>query len=192
MEALADYRSEIEPTLSIEVDGTCSYSRGRWSQGPTLRQMLGTVGGMGLPALGDNSAAYIQVTAEAMKPWFSDRPHHVRHADPAGHRSPALCDPLLPTGLRAASLPAGSGRTGGADLPPAPPRQAGPEMGCKPQASCIFALGGMDEERNDPASCAPKMPSSSRARKGEVWPVNSAPMNGIGLRAQIARPAPSQ
>ncbi len=73
MEDLANYSSEVEPALSIEVNGTRVYSCGPWCQGPTLLQMMRTVSGLDLRSLGHNSAAYIHAMAEAMKLCFADR-----------------------------------------------------------------------------------------------------------------------
>ncbi|MDB5413461.1 MAG: Gamma-glutamyltransferase [Rubritepida sp.] len=73
MEDLANYSSEIETALSIELDGTRIYSCGPWCQGPALLQMMRTVSGLDLPSLGHNSAAYIHTIAEAMKLCFADR-----------------------------------------------------------------------------------------------------------------------
>ncbi|HYF08001.1 MAG TPA: gamma-glutamyltransferase, partial [Acetobacteraceae bacterium] len=72
-EDLAEYRSEIEPAVMLDHDGMRVFSCGPWCQGPTLLQMIVTVRGLGLPALGHNSAAYVHAVAEAMKLCFADR-----------------------------------------------------------------------------------------------------------------------
>jgi len=73
MEDLANYRSEVEDSVSIEIGGTHIFSCPPWCQGPTLLQMIRTVSGLNLLELGHNSAAYIHAIAEAMKLCFADR-----------------------------------------------------------------------------------------------------------------------
>jgi gamma-glutamyltranspeptidase / glutathione hydrolase len=72
-EDLAGYRSEVEPALSIGIDGTRVFSCGPWCQGPSLLQMLTMARGLDLPRLGHNSAAYVHALAETMKLCFADR-----------------------------------------------------------------------------------------------------------------------
>ena len=79
-EDLANYSSEVEKAVSIEVDGTHVFSCPPWCQGPTLLQMIRMAEGLDLPALGHNSAAYVHALAEAMKLCFADR--HRYFGDP--------------------------------------------------------------------------------------------------------------
>jgi gamma-glutamyltranspeptidase/glutathione hydrolase len=79
-EDLAEYRSEVEAPVSIELDGTRVYSCGAWCQGPALLQMLRMAGGMDLHGMGHNSVAYVHALAETIKLAFADR--HRFYGDP--------------------------------------------------------------------------------------------------------------
>ncbi len=79
-EDLADYRSEVETPVSIEIEGTRVYSCGAWCQGPSLLQMLKLAGGLDLRGMGHNSTAYVHALAEIIKLCFADR--HRYFGDP--------------------------------------------------------------------------------------------------------------
>ncbi|ARP94221.1 gamma-glutamyltransferase family protein [Bordetella genomosp. 13] len=85
-EDLRDFSVEVEPALATDFHGTQVYSCGFWCQGPSLLQMLNTVHGCDLKALGHNSAAYVHLLTEAIKLAFADREAH--YADPRHTRVP--------------------------------------------------------------------------------------------------------
>ena len=79
-EDLHEYRSAIEPTVSLDYRGYTVHKCGPWSQGPVFLQQLMLLSGFELRAFGHNSADYIHVIAEAAKLAFADREQY--YGDP--------------------------------------------------------------------------------------------------------------
>jgi gamma-glutamyltranspeptidase/glutathione hydrolase len=77
---LAEYQVRFEQPLKVGLDGFDIYCCGPWSQGISLAQMLGLIGGIDVKVLGHNTPEYIHVLTEALKLVFADRERHV--ADP--------------------------------------------------------------------------------------------------------------
>jgi len=73
IEDLHDYRSEIEPAVSLAYGDHLVHKCGPWSQGPVFLQQLALLAGFDLRALGHNSADYVHVVTEAAKLAFADR-----------------------------------------------------------------------------------------------------------------------
>ncbi|WP_159999775.1 gamma-glutamyltransferase family protein [Roseomonas sp. 18066] len=72
-EDLSEYRSEVEPAVSIDFNGTKVFSCPAWCQGPSLLQMLVMARGLDLTGMGHNSPAYVHALAETIKLAFADR-----------------------------------------------------------------------------------------------------------------------
>ncbi len=79
-EDLANYKTRIEDSVSIEYKGLRVHKCGPWSQGPVFLQQLRLLEGYDLPALGHNSPAYIHLVVEAAKLAFADRDRY--YGDP--------------------------------------------------------------------------------------------------------------
>lgn len=80
LEDLAEYQVSYEQPLKVRLDGYDIYCCGPWSQGISLAQMFGLIGGVDIKALGHNTPDYIHFLTEALKLVFADRERHV--ADP--------------------------------------------------------------------------------------------------------------
>lgn len=76
MEDMAGFRVETERALARKVGSSTVYSCGAWCQGPSLLQILATLEGVDLVALGHNSTAYVHTITEAIKLCFADRHHY--------------------------------------------------------------------------------------------------------------------
>lgn len=76
MEDLAGFRVETETALSRKFGSSTIYSGGAWCQGPSLLQILATLEGIDLVALGHNSTAYVHTITEVIKLCFADRHHY--------------------------------------------------------------------------------------------------------------------
>lgn len=94
---LHDYRSAIEPAVSLHYGEWVVHKCGPWSQGPVFLQQLALLAGFDLAALGHNSADYVHVVTEAAKLAFADREQF--YGDPdvvdvplAGLLAPAYAD----------------------------------------------------------------------------------------------------
>jgi gamma-glutamyltranspeptidase / glutathione hydrolase len=70
---LAHYRSEVEPSVSLDYRGLRVHKCGPWSQGPVFLQQLSLLAGFDLRAMGRESADYVHVVVEAAKLAFADR-----------------------------------------------------------------------------------------------------------------------
>jgi gamma-glutamyltranspeptidase/glutathione hydrolase len=79
-EDLYDFRSSIEPAVSLDYRGFTVHKCGPWSQGPVFLQQLALLGGFDLASLGHDSADYIHVIVEAAKLAFADREQY--YGDP--------------------------------------------------------------------------------------------------------------
>src|SRR5262249_45353687 len=79
-EDLREYRSSIEPAVSVDYRGYRVHKCGPWSQGPVFLQQLTLLRGFELRSFGHNSADYIHVVAEAAKLAFADREQY--YGDP--------------------------------------------------------------------------------------------------------------
>jgi gamma-glutamyltranspeptidase / glutathione hydrolase len=79
-EDLHEYRSSIEPPVSLDYRGYDVHKCGPWSQGPVFLQQLSLLSGFELRAFGHNSADYIHVVTEAAKLAFADREQY--YGDP--------------------------------------------------------------------------------------------------------------
>ncbi len=94
---LHEFRSEIEPAVSLAFGDCVVHKCGPWSQGPVFLQQLGLLAGFDLGSLGHNSADYVHVVTEAAKLAFADREQF--YGDPtfvdvplAGLLAPAYAD----------------------------------------------------------------------------------------------------
>lgn len=76
MEDMAGFRVETESALARKVGSSTIYSCGAWCQGPSLLQILATLEGIDLFALGHNSTAYVHTITEVIKLCFADRHHY--------------------------------------------------------------------------------------------------------------------
>jgi gamma-glutamyltranspeptidase / glutathione hydrolase len=70
---LHDYRSEIEPPVTVEYAGHTVHKCGPWSQGPVFLQQLALLAGFDLAALDHDGADYVHLVTEAAKLAFADR-----------------------------------------------------------------------------------------------------------------------
>ncbi|MEO3472044.1 gamma-glutamyltransferase [Roseomonas sp. CAU 1739] len=77
MADLANYRSPLEPVLSVDWRGHTLHGCGPWCQGPVLLEALLIAERIGLDGLAHNSPEYLHVIAEALKGAFADREYHV-------------------------------------------------------------------------------------------------------------------
>src|SRR3546814_395260 len=75
MEDMAGFRVETERALARKIGSSTIYYCGAWCQGPSLLQILATLEGVDLVALGQNSTAYVHTVTEAIKLCFADRHH---------------------------------------------------------------------------------------------------------------------
>ena len=78
---LASYAVQTAPPVSTGYRGWRVYACGPWSQGPVLPEALNILSGFDLPALGQNSPAYLHLVVEALKLAFADREAYI--GDPA-------------------------------------------------------------------------------------------------------------
>lgn len=78
---LAAHETTIEDPVSIDYRGYTVYKCGPWTQGPFLCQALRLLEGYDLKAMGQFSADYIHVVAEAIKLAMADRDEY--YGDPA-------------------------------------------------------------------------------------------------------------
>jgi gamma-glutamyltranspeptidase/glutathione hydrolase len=135
-EDLANFRSPVEPAVSVRFADTEVYTCGPWCQGPALGQALNILDARALHAAGHNSADYLHAVTEALKLAFADReafygdPNHVDVpmaellSAEYGAAQRARIDPRRawpemppagnPRGMRAAAQGAGALRTEGA------------------------------------------------------------------------------
>jgi len=77
---LEEYRSTIEPAVSLRYRGHAVHKCGPWSQGPVFLQQLALLSGFDVRALGHGSAESIHVITEAAKLAFADREQY--YGDP--------------------------------------------------------------------------------------------------------------
>ncbi len=80
MDDLAEFRSGIEPSVSVPFAGLTVHTCGPWCQGPVLAQMLRLVEATGCHRQAHNSFAYVHTLTEIMKLAFADR--HAYYGDP--------------------------------------------------------------------------------------------------------------
>ena len=73
VEDMAEFRTRIEPPLSIKFGSVDVYGCGPWSQGPMLLQELALLDGLDLRGLGHNSSAYVHCLTEVIKLAAADR-----------------------------------------------------------------------------------------------------------------------
>jgi len=78
---LASYHSRVEEPAHTTYRGIDVYKMGFGSQGPVMLEALNLLEGYDLPALGQGSAEYIHLVAEAEKLAYADREQY--YADPA-------------------------------------------------------------------------------------------------------------
>lgn len=79
-EDLREFRSRIEPTVSLDYRGYTVHKCGPWSQGPVFLQQLALLDGFDLAASGHGSADSVHVIVEAAKLAFADREQY--YGDP--------------------------------------------------------------------------------------------------------------
>ncbi len=77
---LAAHITRIEDPVKVQYRGYTVYKCGTWTQGPFLCQTLRLLEGFDLQKMGNLSADYIHVLAEAMKLGFADRDEY--YGDP--------------------------------------------------------------------------------------------------------------
>ena len=80
LEDFAAFRPSIEEPARTTYRGIEVYKIGFWSQGPVLLQSLNLLEGYDVKSLGQNTAPYLHLLAEAMKLAFADREWY--YADP--------------------------------------------------------------------------------------------------------------
>ena len=73
VEDMAEFRTRIEPPVSIKFGSVDVYGCGPWSQGPMLLQELALLDGLDLRGLGHNSSAYVHCLTEVIKLAAADR-----------------------------------------------------------------------------------------------------------------------
>lgn len=77
---LSEFRSDVEPTLSVQFGDIQLHGCGPWCQGPVLLQTLKLLDGNQLLRQGHNTPEYIHTLVEALKLSFADR--HAYYGDP--------------------------------------------------------------------------------------------------------------
>jgi gamma-glutamyltranspeptidase/glutathione hydrolase len=80
MDDLHDFRSEIEPPVTLGFAGYEVHKCGPWSQGPVFLQQLALLAGFDLAALDPAGAEYVHLVTEAAKLAFADREQY--YGDP--------------------------------------------------------------------------------------------------------------
>jgi gamma-glutamyltranspeptidase / glutathione hydrolase len=98
---LAEYRSPIEPAVSVRFAGADVFTCGPWCQGPVLGQALNILDARAMHAAGHNSADYLHWTAEAVKLAFADREAFYGDPDHVDVPMAALLDPAYGAARRA-------------------------------------------------------------------------------------------
>jgi len=98
---LADYRSPIEPAVSVRFAGAEVYTCGPWCQGPVLGQALNILDARALHTAGHNTADYLHWIAEALKLAFADREAFYGDPDHVDVPMQALLDPAYGAARRA-------------------------------------------------------------------------------------------
>ena len=83
---LAEYRTRLEESVSIDYKGLRVHKCGPWSQGPVFLQQLRLLEGYDLARMEHNTAKYIHILTEASKLAFADREKY--YGDPCFARVP--------------------------------------------------------------------------------------------------------
>ena len=81
LEDFAEFRTKVEPPVTVNYRGLDVYKCGPWSQGPVFLQQLTLLEGFDLAKLGHNTPEYIHTVVEAAKLAFADREQY--YGDPA-------------------------------------------------------------------------------------------------------------